>query len=605
MKKRSYIKHIIDFLLVLLPAILIYLLVSKDALYSADVFVTDKLYSQMNGTGDKIKLVCIDEKTLAAFGNFEGWSRDKSADLINLLYEDNENAPAVLAFDIMFVGNGNKNDDEKLYLAAKDAVSKGGTLVGATNMVYKGKTVYDLNGQPYYDAMNIELEELPYSPLADCIESGFANVQLPKDGFVRTTQIATNVNDKKRYSFASTIAKLYGEKEGISIPWEQYEEDKVLHFFYSGKPEEFTHFSLYDVLEGNVPKQEFADSIVLVGVYAPGMMDSYHSAAKRSQEMYGVEINANITKALLEGKVARRGSIILQALICALILAIYTFLARKMKMYPALLVGVWILLAQLILGRVLAAHGIIINMIYIPLVVLLVMGWVIIEKYVFEIIKRKRVLKSFQKYMAPQVIESLAKNGDFHIELGGEKREIAVLFVDIRGFTSMSEKLTPEQVVLILNQYLEVVTKCIFAHGGMLDKFIGDAAMAIFNAPKDQEDYLYQAILAGLDMQKEGIALKQKLEKEYGRSVDFGVGVHVGEAVVGNIGSESRMDYTAIGDTVNTASRIEGKSLGGELLISEEVCKLLQDRIEVEFKEAMALKGKQEPVKVYKVLGTK
>ena len=137
----------------------------------------------------------------------------------------------------------------------------------------------------------------------------------------------------------------------------------------------------------------------------------------------------------------------------------------------------------------------------------------------------------------------------------------------------------------------------------MLDKFIGDATMAIFNAPNDQEDYVYQAVLAGLDMQKKGSELGKELQKEYGRTVNFGVGIHVGEAVVGNIGSSKRMDYTAIGDTVNTASRIEGKSASGELLISEEVYKILEGRIKAEFKEEMSLKGKEKPVPVYSVTG--
>ena len=203
--------------------------------------------------------------------------------------------------------------------------------------------------------------------------------------------------------------------------------------------------------------------------------------------------------------------------------------------------------------------------------------------------------------MAPQVVDKLTKGNDFEIKLGGEKRDVAVLFVDIRGFTPMSENLQPEQVVQILNEYLSLTTESIFKHNGMLDKFIGDATMAVFNAPFDLEDYLYEAVATAWDIKSGSEKLEKKLMEQFGRTVSFGIGVNCGDAVVGNIGCEFRMDYTAIGDTVNTAARLESRAKPGQILISEKLYKALEDRIEAEEVGEMELKGKSNKIMVYSV----
>lgn len=586
--------------LAIIPAIFILILSYLDPLYSFDAMLCDKLYSQMNGCGDDIKLICIDEETLAEYGPLTTWSREKSAQLINRLYMDSDNAPAVFAMDIMFIGDADEEIDAKLVTAAKSVPH----MVVASNLVYRGKTAYTAGGVPYYDSTNIDMEERPYKLLDETVASGYANAQLSKDGFVRTTQIRANIDGVERYNFVAQIYNEYVAATG-DADVEKLPEENMVQFFYSGKPGEFAHYSMKDVMDGKIPASEFAGKIVMVGAYAPGLQDSYHSSARRGQDMYGVEINANILKAFMTGKTATRVPAMTVALIFAIAVFLYTYAARIMKMYPAIIVGFWILLVAGIAGRVLATKGYIISLIYIITTIILIWAWIIIEKYVIEAVKRRQTLNSFKRYIAPQVLDKLVRNGQFHVELGGEKRHVAVLFVDIRGFTSMSEVLSPEQMVQILNRYLTLTTSCIFEHGGMLDKFIGDATMAIFNAPNDQEDYVYEAIMAGLDMQKKGDELGKELEQEFGKTVSFGVGINVGDAVVGNIGCDVRMDYTAIGDTVNTASRIEGKALKGEVLLSEEAYKMVEDRIDAEFKEAMVLKGKQEPVNVYVVKGLK
>jgi len=167
--------------------------------------------------------------------------------------------------------------------------------------------------------------------------------------------------------------------------------------------------------------------------------------------------------------------------------------------------------------------------------------------------------------------------------------------VDIRGFTTMSEALDPPTVVQIINKYLTLTTECIMRYHGTLDKFVGDCTMAFWNAPLPQEDAIYLACRAAMDMVEGSKALGEELQQKYGRTVSFGVGVHYGPAVVGNIGAPQRMDYTAIGDTVNTSARLEANAPGGKILISRVVADALGDRAKVtSLGDSIKLKGKAE-----------
>ena len=181
--------------------------------------------------------------------------------------------------------------------------------------------------------------------------------------------------------------------------------------------------------------------------------------------------------------------------------------------------------------------------------------------------------------MAPEIVSELMGAGPAALELGGKKCDIAVLFVDSRGFTSMSEQLEPEEVVALLNEYLTLTTRCIMDFHGTLDKFVGDCTMAFWNAPLPQEDHIMLACRAAMDMAEGAKPLAQRLARDYGRTVSFGIGVHAGPAVVGNIGAPMRMDYTAIGDTVNTAARLEANAPAGTIYISRAVADALAGRI--------------------------
>ena len=213
--------------------------------------------------------------------------------------------------------------------------------------------------------------------------------------------------------------------------------------------------------------------------------------------------------------------------------------------------------------------------------------------YIRAALEKRRVTSTFQRYVAPEIVHELLEEGGEATELGGRECEIAVLFVDIRGFTTMSEKLEPARVVEILNEYLTLTTDCVFKNHGTLDKFVGDCTMAFWGAPLPQEDCIFKAVKAGFDMIEGAKSLSQELKERYGETVDFGVGVNFGKAVVGNIGAKNRMDYTAIGDTVNTAARLEANAPGGKIYVSRAVADALQGRVRFEsLGDTIQLKGK-------------
>jgi class 3 adenylate cyclase len=213
----------------------------------------------------------------------------------------------------------------------------------------------------------------------------------------------------------------------------------------------------------------------------------------------------------------------------------------------------------------------------------------------------QRVKDVLSRYVSRPVAEAVLQEQDA-VPLGaGRRQRVTVMFTDIRGFTSMSERMPPEEVVAFLNSYFSRMVGAVFAFDGMLDKYIGDGMMAVFGAPIVHEDHALRAIQAAFQMRKELKALNQELEARGQPPLAMGIGLHTGECVIGNIGTEQRLDYTAIGDTVNTASRIEGltKEHGVDILVSAETWREVQMRVVSRPISAVTLRGRSTPLDLY------
>ena len=578
----------------LLLAILTFTAVFFQWFTSLNLLLQDSIYQRENPVNPSIKIIAIDEKTLEALGQFETWTREPYAELIELLNES-EYAPKVIGFDVLFVNE--KVEEDQLLV---DACKKYSNIVMANNLVFSTK-IETKDGKSQVNPLHIDMVENPFGQLTGIVRTGFANaVQDTEDNSVRYALL-----ERDGYqSFAAAIVLAVAESDADTVdPVSAMPIDANNGIFidYTGGVDSYETLSMIDVLEGKIPLATFSDSIVLVGVHAAGMGDSYAVPVQKGAQMYGVEIHANIIQCLLEQRCLVSISKFWNAVFYAALVFVFVLLTNRMKIWMNALGAVFIIAAQYFLCLKLDEKGLVINIIVLPVFLLVGLIWSIVGKYASEVLHRRKIMHAFRKYVAPQVVDEISKNQDYQLKLGGEKRHIAVLFVDIRGFTPLSEALEPEQVVEILNEYLSLVTDAIFKNGGTLDKFIGDAAMAVFNAPFDTEDYIYKAVCAARDIAAGSDRIASKFMERFGKKVSYGIGVNCGYAVVGNIGSEFRMDYTAIGDTVNTAARLEANAKAGQILISEFVYDNLRERIEVTEIGEIPLKGKSKGVMVYEV----
>jgi len=216
--------------------------------------------------------------------------------------------------------------------------------------------------------------------------------------------------------------------------------------------------------------------------------------------------------------------------------------------------------------------------------------------------EKEMIKRAFSRYVAPEVVEEVLKDPE-HAALSGERRQATVLFCDIRGFTSMSERLTPEQVVSLLNDFYTLMIETVSKHDGSLQKFLGDAVLAVFGAPIAHPDHAARAVLTALDM-RAAVADLAKRRREQGLApFEIGIGVSLGEVVAGTVGTEERMEYTVIGDSVNVASRLQDRAKAGSILLSGRTYDAVRDLVDAKALGALKVKGKEAEVEVYEVRG--
>ena len=320
--------------------------------------------------------------------------------------------------------------------------------------------------------------------------------------------------------------------------------------------------------------------------------------------MYGVEYQANVVQAILDSDYKTEVSKLPQAIALFVVCFIMFLIFQKTDIRISSLLAAS---AVVIVSAVnyaaynvkIGGVGHVLHPLWIPAGVLILYIASIVIHYVKTALERQRVTRTFERYVAPEIVREILKEGTESLSLGGRTCDIAVLFVDVRGFTTMSERLTPEKVVFILNKYLTMASSCVEATGGTLDKFVGDAMMAFWGAPLPQEDAVMNAVRTASMIVEGAAGVSEELKAEIGEELRVGVGVNYGPAVVGNMGAEKHMDYTAIGDTVNTAARLEANAPGGKVYISRSVADALGDRITcTSLGDTIKLKGKAEGFEV-------
>jgi adenylate cyclase len=376
---------------------------------------------------------------------------------------------------------------------------------------------------------------------------------------------------------------------------------------YHGPAKTYPHYSLADVVEHKLSPAVFRDKLVLIGPTAVGIPD-YAVTPFQQMDFPGVEVHANFIDNILNGEFIRRGlreNLIDISFILLFSLGAGTLLSAVSPTRATAVVVIFLGFFLWLAFDLFAYHRIWIAA-FLPFATLTTNYAAIISyRFFFEDREKRKVRGVFQQYLAPSVINQLLDNPEL-LQLGGEEKQLSVMFSDIRGFTSISEGLSPSKLVELLNEYLSEMTDTIFKNWGTLDKYIGDAIMAFWGAPVPQPDHAERACRAALQMIEALKKLQAGWEAEGRPRIDIGVGINSGPVLIGNMGSKRRFNYTIMGDSVNLASRLEGlnKEFATHLIISEHTHEQVRGIMVARELDFIRVKGKKKPVRIYELLGS-
>ena len=354
-----------------------------------------------------------------------------------------------------------------------------------------------------------------------------------------------------------------------------------------------------------VPPDEFEDKIVFIGSSAPGILDL--RSTPLSSVYPGVEVQATVLDNILNKNfIYFPGKAVV--LFFILLFALFTGLGVSLLKRPWVISLFFIFCLSLpaVVSVIFFFSGYWLEFVAPEFGVFTAFISAALLNYSLEGRQRRFIKNVFKYYLSPSLIDMIVNDPGL-LKLGGDKREITSFFTDIKGFTSISEGLSPEELVDLLNRYLSEMSDIILRYQGTLDKYEGDAIIAFWNAPLQQEDHAFSACRAALDCQKSLKKMRKHLKSKYGHELFMRIGINTGPAVVGNMGSRRRFDYTAIGDTVNLASRLEGacKQYKVSILIGEETFHQVKDRILTREVDVIRVMGKSRPVKVFEIMAEK
>ncbi len=605
---------------VILSSALAVLIIEKiEPFYSLSLRVSDFNYSLHSRTlSPKITLVLVDEKSINRFGRWP-WNRKVFAEGLKKL-----KSAKVVALDMVFSERTEKEND--IYLAS---VLENLNNVICGFFIRKKATenppeevldilsdsalfrIPDVVPFPNVDFIEVNIPEITES----CLLSGTFNAVSDPDGNFRRYPLGFVFGGNLYPSLGVQILRAYTGKDvifngkkltidTISIPFR--EDGTAILNFYPEIAYKKISFSFLDLYEGKVPEDKINGKIVIVGISEAGVTDIRSTPIGLVPGPY---LHVTFVSNALLGEILTDSiplTLVLMFGFAGAISLLYTFLQ------PGIRIPIYISLFLLAftISKVLYLHWntVIYELFIYADLFLLSVGFEAYDSLIKH--KQARFYKNaFSTYVSREVLNEIVKNPE-KLRLGGERRKITVLFSDIRGFTSLSEKLPPDKLVKLLNTYLTPMTDIVLKNKGMLDKYIGDAIMAIWNAPVEIEDHREKALLTGFEMVNKLNEVNAKLTKEGFPQIKIGIGINTGEAVVGNMGSERRFEYTAIGDTVNLASRLEGLNkiymLGETGVLASEFTVL--PVLEKEFPfliveiDTVRVKGKEKPVRIFTLL---
>ncbi|SDC22843.1 adenylate cyclase [Paenibacillus sp. UNCCL117] len=544
---------------------------------------------------EDIVVVGIDEQSIKEVGPYP-WDRKVYAELIAKL---EQGGARVIAFDIELYTESNKPESDQA-LAAELAKHKNIILPSHALMESEFDRSTKVKAGELMKARGVQ-EPIPM--FKQHVNKAHINAAFdPTDGVVRANWLQIDTPEGVFPSLGLAMAQLAGVPVDryLNLPLLEGRPKSEMIIRWDAKEFDFETVSFNNVLQGKVPASTFKDRLVLVGYVAPG---SDEGITPVENHMHLVYAHANILNQILKDQVINRAGALSElalAVIVALISGIVTWRLRAtsgalvmLAMTIALLAGQYMLFSSALL------YVEVMNAIACGLLAYL--GNISMKTY-FETKQKNYITKQFGRYISPDLVKEIATS-EQEIQLGGISKELTILFLDVRGFTPLSEKLKPEEVVDFLNLMFNLITERALENHGTIDKFIGDAAMILYNAPLDVEDHPYYAVKTAYEIQKGMEKVRADVLEKYGVTIAVGIGINTGDVVVGNIGSYLRVDYTAIGDNVNTAARIESNTQPNQVLVSEVTYELTKAYFDYNYAGEKLMKGKSVPLKLYEVVG--
>lgn len=580
-KRRYFFLGLAIFIALLTEALFIKVLTPLEHRLSDRMLVSHALHSQPDAD---IVIVDIDERSLSLLADSVGrwpWPRSLHAELVESI---SAQQPRAIVFDILFSDPDLARPEDDRYFA--DVIGQHDNLYFPMMKLSGAESGQGIPLQQFGAQLGITASAkadpqakvsmvLPLASMLQTKRVGTHNAVPDEDGVVRSYPIYTDVQGWHIPSLPAKVAD--------SLGFDQTPRSQKIHLNWHGHALSYSRVSYADVYQDiqrktpQRPANEFTNKIVIIGATANGLNDI---RATPIDGLYpGVEILATAIDNL---KNANPLTLASPQLAVALGTALLILLVSAFMRHVHLLrigSGLVVISVLVLLGANYALNFNLILWVFTPLF----FAWLYflaaaLMEYWSERKKRLLAMATFGRFLDPRVVQALVDRGETMQSLTGKSREISVLFSDIRGFTSLSEKSTPEQVVELLNAYFTRQAAVIFAQEGTLDKYIGDAIMAFWGAPVNQPDHAIKAVAAALYMGEQLEEFRSQAGT-LGRDLEVGIGVHSGSAVVGFIGSETKQDYTAIGDTVNLASRIEGQTKGiARVLVSEDTKRMCEEQ---------------------------
>jgi len=588
---------------------------------------------------DNIVIVDIDEKSLKELGQWP-WSRDVVAKVLQNL---TNSEVGIIGLDIVFAEADNSSPKIVLKKLGMDNATVpdfdeilAKTLASTPTISgymfnFQSKTINTKS--PNISTIIIEKNYLSkeYLPIASGVipnikvlqessySSGFFNTIPDDDGIIRSVPLLVKYNDTIYPSLSLEMLRLvfgatkivvnYGENgiSSLNLDEKELPTDRFgrLILNYYGKSKLFKYISAIDIYKNQFKKDDVSGKIVLVGTSAGGLLDL--RATPFDSVYAGVEVHATAIENILSESYIKipdwiEGvNLLVIWMMVVFVLVISLFLSASLSAFAfSLVTAIFIYVSYFLF----VSEGVVLSVIYPFFSSVLLYLILTTLHYVFES-KQKEIIKSkFAKKVSSAVAETLIKQGNKDV-FEAKEEEITIFFSDIRGFTSISEKLSdPKRLIEFLNFYMTPMTQIITKNRGTVDKFIGDAIMAYWNAPVKVENHADCALDSAIEQINELKKVNIELKNLGFPCIDIGIGINTGVAVVGEMGSQGRSDYTVIGDSVNLGSRTEGlcKTYKAQILITEFTKAKLKKRYNIEFLDEVKVKGKEETVKIYKVI---